>query len=448
MRLKINKACDLNSISVLPPPSRRLNAANSGPATSILGGSGGGGGGQNSLVRTQPSQQSFSQGISSQHGMFSQFSQSSHEDVITTDQRFGSQERDHSAKKISCLAPTYSRDESQMPISRSSNNVMRKWSSNSSQDHKGQSSEELEHRMTMIETSVSRIGMILDSVQNDAMQGNKGTKELSIQLDVLRQKTTSLDESIHQLNRRQEDVKTSLEGGLKSIFDQLNKSTLQDKSQEILPVVRTLPDLIEGSLQRVKNELWKSFIKASNQQFPPALLQPKLTGRDSSSQVLYVERSMFKLLRCFLTNMLTVKVLIKGFLIDAREPVPVAISKPEPPIPKMETVAWKSVKAEKCSFGGKFSKEQKHKRISSNEQSKRIPLAKEWTVLMDSDEDVNEDGSIFLVENDKGCYHLLSAHHNNCLSYFEMHHFKDGRLRGAIAMYSQAYVSIKDLDLL
>ncbi|GKU88107.1 hypothetical protein SLEP1_g2408 [Rubroshorea leprosula] len=63
MNLKINKACDLNSISVLPPHARKSNTVTSGPQASYL--------------RSQPSQQSISQGFSSQPAFFSQISQNS-----------------------------------------------------------------------------------------------------------------------------------------------------------------------------------------------------------------------------------------------------------------------------------------------------------------------------------------------------------------------------------
>ena len=45
----------------------------------------------------------------------------------------------------------------------------------------GQLSEGLEHRITMMETSFNRFGMILDSIQNDVMQVNKGTKEVTLE---------------------------------------------------------------------------------------------------------------------------------------------------------------------------------------------------------------------------------------------------------------------------
>lgn len=44
-------------------------------------------------------------------------------------------------------------------------------------EYAGQTSEELERRIGMMETSLNRFGTIMDSVQSDIMQVNKGTKE-------------------------------------------------------------------------------------------------------------------------------------------------------------------------------------------------------------------------------------------------------------------------------
>ena len=45
----------------------------------------------------------------------------------------------------------------------------------------GQIGEELERRVGIIETSLNRFGMIVDSVQSDIMQVNKGIKEVLIE---------------------------------------------------------------------------------------------------------------------------------------------------------------------------------------------------------------------------------------------------------------------------
>jgi hypothetical protein len=44
-----------------------------------------------------------------------------------------------------------------------------------------QLSEGLENRIGIMETSLNRFAMILDSVQSDVMQVNKGTKELNLE---------------------------------------------------------------------------------------------------------------------------------------------------------------------------------------------------------------------------------------------------------------------------
>ncbi|KAF5731737.1 protein PAIR1 isoform X1 [Tripterygium wilfordii] len=98
---------------------------------------------------------------------------------------------------MSCLVPVnYAREESQMPSLRSSNNLIRKWNPASVQDNKCQISEELEHRIGMIETSIHRFGMILDSVQGDIMQVNKGTKEVLLEMESIRQKLLIHDTSL------------------------------------------------------------------------------------------------------------------------------------------------------------------------------------------------------------------------------------------------------------
>ncbi|KAL6998716.1 hypothetical protein U1Q18_046143 [Sarracenia purpurea var. burkii] len=72
-----------------------------------------------------------------------------------------------------------------MPVSRSSANLMRKWSSTCVPDHRSDMSEELERRVGIMETSLNRFGMILDSIQSDIMQVNKGTKEVLMESNSL-----------------------------------------------------------------------------------------------------------------------------------------------------------------------------------------------------------------------------------------------------------------------
>lgn len=45
----------------------------------------------------------------------------------------------------------------------------------------GQITEELERKIGLMEASLSRFGIVVDSVQSDVMQLNKRTKELSLE---------------------------------------------------------------------------------------------------------------------------------------------------------------------------------------------------------------------------------------------------------------------------
>uniref|UniRef100_A0A6N2MDZ0 Uncharacterized protein n=1 Tax=Salix viminalis TaxID=40686 RepID=A0A6N2MDZ0_SALVM len=248
MKLKINKACDLSSISVLPPQSRRSSSIPAGPQ-------------QASQLRSQQSQQSFSQGFSSQHGIFSQISQTSLDEALTNDRRFSSQEQENYVKKPSCLPViNYKREESQLPVSRSSN-LVRKWSAAPVPDHKCKINEELQHRIGMMETSLTKFGMILDSVQSDVMQVKKGIKEESLEMEGMRQKLIVLDTSLQLMNKGQEDVKFSLEGSLKSVSEQLSKDRYQDKLQQIFSALSTLPKQTETFLYKLQKELCTTFTK-------------------------------------------------------------------------------------------------------------------------------------------------------------------------------------------
>ncbi|MED6168088.1 hypothetical protein PIB30_008743 [Stylosanthes scabra] len=216
VEMKINKACDLSSISVLPQHARIPNTVASGL--------------QSSQPRSQPSQQSLCNGLSSQPAMFSQLSQnqSSLDEALINGQRGCSQEHRKSARRNSCFPGfTCSREESQQPNLRSSSSFRPKWNS---ADPKNQLSEGLEHRIGIMETSLSRFAMILDSVQSDVMQ-IKG----------------------------QEEIKASIDGNLKLLSEQLCKFTSQEKLQEVSLVVSTLPQMIEASLKSLRQELHGKF---------------------------------------------------------------------------------------------------------------------------------------------------------------------------------------------
>ncbi|PHT74530.1 hypothetical protein T459_21807 [Capsicum annuum] len=238
MKLKINKASDLSSISVLPPHARRPSVVPSAAESSVFGK------GQASQVRSQQqSQQSFSQGFSSQQMTYSQPSQSSLDEFVTHEHRLGSQERENSAKRLSSLPHiNYTREENQLQLSKPSANYIRKWSV---PENKYQITEELDHKIGMVETSLSRQGMILDSIQSDIMQVNRGTKEILMEMESLRPKIVSHDELLQLMNKGMEDLKASLEGTIKSMFEELRENTYQEDIRDLLSLVRAIPNKLE-----------------------------------------------------------------------------------------------------------------------------------------------------------------------------------------------------------
>ncbi|KAL5572861.1 hypothetical protein UlMin_022458 [Ulmus minor] len=368
MKLKINKACDLNSISVLPPQARRSNHLSHGPQTSQL--------------RSQQSQQSFSQGLSSQHGMFSQISQSSLDDVLTNDQRFGSQERENSVKK-NCLPPTsHTREDSQMGLSRSSTNLMRKWNSASLPDYRSQNSEELEHRIGIIETSLTRFGMVLDSLQSDVMQVNKGTKEVLLETEGIRQKLVLQDNSLQLMNKGQEDIKASLDGGFKSISELLSKQIYQDKLEEIFSVLSALLEKIEASIQKSQNEIRNSFTKEM-QTIACSLMIP-----DQKDHTLSIVPT--KVTSCS-TNPQGKQL---SLVNSARPPM---VCEQATVVPKAKTGGWKAVKLEKATFTNRASnKVQKQKGVSSIHKVQE----RDCRIIIESDEEIDGGFSCLLKENE------------------------------------------------
>ncbi|THU55147.1 hypothetical protein C4D60_Mb11t03500 [Musa balbisiana] len=209
MKLKINKACDLSSISALPP--RRWSGKEDpfSIAAVVLPG----------------------------HVSLSQLSQRSFEKAI---QRCGSQEKGWShwlqlhrqERNLSYIFQGQLEmcADRMQPLSRITDAI--------------QVSEELEHKLQLIESSLNRVGMILVSVQGDVMQVNKAIKELSLEAEGIRQKISLFDNSMHQLPKWEDDIKSFLGRSITSISDQLSNNNSSCKVHEIASVVRALQEQI------------------------------------------------------------------------------------------------------------------------------------------------------------------------------------------------------------
>lgn len=363
----------MSSISVLPPHSR----PNTVPNRQVMSGSGRS---QPSQRRSQQSQQSFSQGLSSQHGMLSQISQNSFDEIMANDQKIGSQEREISTKRLSCLAPlSHTRVESQLPIPRSSANLKYKWNSTAVPDYRSQISEELEHRIGMMETSLSKFAMILDSVQGDIMQVNKGTKEVSLETESIRQKLSTFDNSLQLLNKGQEEIKANLENGLKSISDKLSKDPFQDKVQETHSKLSALPERIEAFLLHFQNDIrqtlskeWQAATCSNNtkQKFAASAIFPQ---KDTDCHV----------------------ATHKGQQPLKNLALPPKFNMQASLLPKVELGSWTSVKPEQSLLRDKDgNKEIKQKGLSTIEQEKQS------RVIIDSDEEIDGGFSCLLEEKE------------------------------------------------
>ncbi|KZV37417.1 hypothetical protein F511_01285 [Dorcoceras hygrometricum] len=334
-------------------------------------------------LRPQQSQQSLSQGISSQHGLFSQFSQNSQDDFLTSE-KLASQERENSLKRTSCLPPiNCTREETQMMmIPKTSSTLIRKWSG---QEYKCQISEELEHRIGMVETSLSRLGMILDSVQSDIMQVNKGTKEVALEMEGVRQKLITLDDSMQLMNKGQEDLKTRLDLGLTSVSDRIKQSKgNQENCTEIFSMLSALSEKIDTQMINLQQNLFKNFSKD--------MQASRLLDNNFVSHLQAIACNMEKFIQLQETTPTPIPrpkaAKVCGPIQDVFFPNNATMrvkAQQENVVPKDETGRWTSVKHKQATF-------------EVGNLDNFINQEQEWRVLIESDEELDGGFSCLLKE--------------------------------------------------
>ncbi|KAJ1299206.1 hypothetical protein BS78_01G514200 [Paspalum vaginatum] len=296
MKLKINKACDLGSISVLPP---RRTGGSAGVAASQGAGSSaavamgsqqsisafsqgaGGSAAATAMGSQQPrSQQSFSAfsqgavgsggGSSLLHSQ-SQLSQGSLDENILSlhlasparDQRFGL--RDDSSNKmrsvpvssVSCV-----REESQLQLAKTSTNPVHRWNPPLPDSRCQVPTEDIERKLQHLASSVHKMGMVLDSVQNDGMQLNRAMKEASLDSSSIQQKIVVLDNSLQKIIKGQDDLKALVESSTKSIADQLSiLNSHSNKLDEVSSTLSAWPKQIESDLRQLQGDILRNFTK-------------------------------------------------------------------------------------------------------------------------------------------------------------------------------------------
>ncbi|CAL4968694.1 unnamed protein product [Urochloa decumbens] len=274
MKLNINKACDLGSISVLPP--RRTGGSGgvgaSGSSAAGLAAS------QQQQQRSQPlSQQSFAQGAGGSGGgssllhSQSQLSQGSLDENLlslhlaspTRDQRFGL--HDDSSKKMPSLpvkSASCVRDESQLQLAKISSNPVHRWNPSPPDSRCQVPNEDVEHKFQHLASSVHKMGMVLDSVQNDVMQLNRAMKEASLDSGSIQQKVVVLDNSLQKILKGQDDLKALVESSTKSTADQLSVlNSHSHKLDEISSTLSVWPKQIEIDLRQLQSDIFRIFTK-------------------------------------------------------------------------------------------------------------------------------------------------------------------------------------------
>ncbi|XP_039826753.1 protein PAIR1-like isoform X2 [Panicum virgatum] len=260
MKLKINKACDLGSISVLPP--RRTGGS---------GGTGGVGASGSSAAPLSGSQQQRSQPLSQQSFSQSQLSQGSLDENLLSlhlasparDQRVGL--HDDSSKKMPSLpvnSASCVREETQLQLAKIPSNSVHRWNPSPPDSRCQIPNEDVERKFQHLASSVHKMGMVLDSVQNDVMQLNRAMKEASLDSGSIQQKVVVLDNSLQKILKGQDDLKALVESSIKSIADQLSVlNSHSSKLDEISSTLSVWPKQIEIDLRQLQSDIFRIFTK-------------------------------------------------------------------------------------------------------------------------------------------------------------------------------------------
>ncbi|KAM0840777.1 hypothetical protein ACQ4PT_059425 [Festuca glaucescens] len=176
------------------------------------------------------------------------------------DQRFSL--HDDSSKRMSSFPANSAssvRDESQLQMAKTSSKAILRWNP-SLPDSKCQINEDVERKFQHVASSVHKMGMVLDSVQNDVMQLNRAMKEASLDCSI-HKKFVLVETSLQQILKGQDDLKALLEGSTKSNPDQM--SALNNHTSKLDEILSTLSILkqVQEDLRQLKGDIFRIFTK-------------------------------------------------------------------------------------------------------------------------------------------------------------------------------------------
>ncbi|KAF2550428.1 hypothetical protein F2Q68_00036013 [Brassica cretica] len=86
----------------------------------------------------------------------------------------------------------------------------------------------------------------------------------------IQQKLILQDTSLQQLIKEQANFKASLDGGVKSILEELSKDFSEEKLQSIILMLKAIPEQVESALQKMQRDIYQTFTRES-QVLPHAL---------------------------------------------------------------------------------------------------------------------------------------------------------------------------------
>ncbi|XBH59021.1 hypothetical protein VPH35_080341 [Triticum aestivum] len=189
------------------------------------------------------------------------------------------------ASSASCV-----REESQLQLTKIPTNPIHRWCP-SLLDSRCQVNEEVERKFQHLASSVHKMGMILDSVQNDVMQLNRAMKEASLDSGSIQKKFVLLEDSLKQIVRivaglvplsfffllrqqslinpnmlpqlkGQDDLRALLEGITESNPDQVSVlNSLSSKQDEMSLLLSVLPNHVQRELGQLKGDISRIFSK-------------------------------------------------------------------------------------------------------------------------------------------------------------------------------------------
>ncbi|ONL92655.1 Protein PAIR1 [Zea mays] len=152
------------------------------------------------------------------------------------------------------------REESQLQLAKTSSNPVHRWNPSLPDSRCVVPAEDVERKFQHMASSVHKVGMVLDSVQNDTMQLNRAMKEAALDSGSIQQKIVVLDTSMQKNLKGQGDLKVLVESNTKNIADQLAVlNSHSNKLVEISSALSVLPKQIERDLKQQQSDIFRIF---------------------------------------------------------------------------------------------------------------------------------------------------------------------------------------------